>query len=370
MGGHPAVGSGLARPLLCGYYGEHNLGDDALLAALLEQLPEGSIPLVTAFDEALVQARFQVATVARRSLPAVLQALEHCDALVLGGGSLLQDSTSFRSLLYYGALISLARLQGKPVLLWGQGLGPLLRQRSRLLVRCLLSLASACSWRDSASAALARGWGVIGPTGSDPVWALPSIPWHGHGGPILVCWRPTPLLEGEAWRPYLQALNDLAVCCDRPVHWLPFHHDQDGDLLARLAGAALLPPELEARSTQVAAADPREAQEHFAAAGLVLAMRLHALVLAALAGAPCVALSYDPKVQAAAEGLGCPCQDLAEPVRAEVLLTCWHAGLDRPVAVDRLVALQRQADVHRDLLNAGVQRTGHRRLPDGPAPGG
>jgi polysaccharide pyruvyl transferase WcaK-like protein len=29
------------RALICGYYGEHNLGDDALLEVLLDQLPAG-----------------------------------------------------------------------------------------------------------------------------------------------------------------------------------------------------------------------------------------------------------------------------------------------------------------------------------------
>jgi polysaccharide pyruvyl transferase CsaB len=149
LAAHPITGHGPAasRPvLLCGYYGEHNLGDDALLEALLGQLPAGVTPLVTAHDETQVQARFGVATVPRRRLKAVLAALGRCRALVLGGGSLLQDATSFRSLVYYGALISAARLQGKPVLLWAQGLGPLRRRRSRLLVQALLPAISAISW--------------------------------------------------------------------------------------------------------------------------------------------------------------------------------------------------------------------------------
>lgn len=98
------------RPLLCGYYGEHNLGDDALLEALLEQLPADCEPVVTAFDEQEVATRHRVRTSARRSLAAVRAALERCDALVLGGGSLLQDSTSFRSLLYYAAQIGRAHV--------------------------------------------------------------------------------------------------------------------------------------------------------------------------------------------------------------------------------------------------------------------
>jgi hypothetical protein len=79
------------RVLLCGYYGEHNLGDDALLQVALGQLPTGVMSTVTAFDEAQVQERFGVSTVPRRSLRQVLHALKGVDALVLGGGSLLQD---------------------------------------------------------------------------------------------------------------------------------------------------------------------------------------------------------------------------------------------------------------------------------------
>ncbi|MEI7951733.1 MAG: polysaccharide pyruvyl transferase CsaB, partial [Synechococcaceae cyanobacterium ELA182] len=41
--------------LVCGYYGEHNLGDDALLEVLLAQLPPAVQPLVTAWDQPLVR---------------------------------------------------------------------------------------------------------------------------------------------------------------------------------------------------------------------------------------------------------------------------------------------------------------------------
>ena len=173
---------GGGKVLLCGYYGEHNLGDDALLEVLLSQLPQGWEPLVTAHDQPMVQRRFGVATTDRRSLRGVLRALAGCDALVLGGGSLLQDSTSFKSLLYYAALIGAARLQGKRVCLWGQGLGPLHRRRSRLLVRSLLPLVNAISWRDPASASLAADWGIEAPVGSDPVWGLAPRAWQGGAG--------------------------------------------------------------------------------------------------------------------------------------------------------------------------------------------
>jgi polysaccharide pyruvyl transferase WcaK-like protein len=99
----------------------------------------------------------------------------------------------------------------------------------------------------------------------------------------------------------------------------------------------------------VSAVDPDEAMVHFQGASLVLAMRLHGLILAALAGSPCAALSYDPKVASAAAALGCPCQSLDAPL-APALVEVWQALLDHapdPQAVQRL---RQQSQVHRALL--------------------
>ena len=340
-----------APVLLCGYYGEHNLGDDALLEVLLQQLPASVKALVTARDRQQVQERFGVATVDRRRLTAVLKALSGCRALVLGGGSLLQDSTSFNSLLYYAALIMAARCQGKPVLLWGQGLGPLRRRRSRLLVRALLPLVSQVCWRDPDSAQLAARLGRPGGHAPDPVWASAGVQWRGRGGALVVCWRPTPLLVGRAWQSYLEALGRLAVQAEREVIWLPLHRGQDSDLLSQLQEQGLVDDGLRRRSRQVEALTPREAKAVFATAGLVISMRLHGLILAAVSGAPCAALSYDPKVQAAASALGCPCHDLQQSATADQLQHHWAAVLDQPPASSHLGALASQARGHSRVLD-------------------
>ena len=349
------------RVLLCGYYGEHNLGDDALLEVLLRQLPAGWTPLITAHDQALVRRRFEdrwpdLQTVDRRNPRAVLAALGGSQALVLGGGSLLQDATSFRSLLYYAALILAARRRGLPVLLWGQGLGPLRRRRSRLLARLLLRQVSGISWRDAASARLAAGWGISATQGSDPVWGLEPLAWHGRGGPIVLCWRPVKLLDDAGWRLLLTALEQLAEQLDRPVHWLPFHQHQDSDLLHQLQRRGLVSEPLRRRSLQVEACSPEQAMQHFQGASLVVAMRLHGLILAALAGSPCAALSYDPKVAAAAEALGCPCLDLEGLQQAETrpafdrLLASWLPLVDHPADPAAREQLRAGTRVHAELL--------------------
>jgi polysaccharide pyruvyl transferase CsaB len=292
-----------------------------------------------------------VATVQRRSLRNVLIALRQCRALVLGGGSLLQDSTSLRSLLYYGALIVAARLQGRPVFLWAQGLGPLRRLRSRLLVRWLLPMATAITWRDAGSARLARGLGCVAPHGADAVWALPPLPWLGRGGPIVVCWRPTSLLTPQSWSVLLEALSQLAEDHDRQVLWLPFHRSQDDPLLQWLQQQGLMPPALLRRSRQVEAQLPSEAMAVFRSAGLVVAMRLHALILAALSGSPVAALSYDPKVQACASEFGCGCTDLADVLPSpDQLSAAWADALDQPTSADALRQMQQATAVHQALL--------------------
>jgi polysaccharide pyruvyl transferase WcaK-like protein len=136
------------------------------------------------------------------------------------------------------------------------------------------------------------------------------------------------------------------------VLWLPFHRDQDGELLTQLSDAGLVGEALRRRSRRIEAHHPGEATDVFRAAGLVMAMRLHALILAGLAGAPLAALSYDPKVQACADGLGCPCHPLAEPGDAEALLAQWSSVLDQPGPGGTVKALQRSTAVHRDLLQA------------------
>ncbi|MEB3156710.1 MAG: polysaccharide pyruvyl transferase CsaB [Cyanobacteriota bacterium] len=336
--------------MLCGYYGEHNLGDDALLEVLLSRLPAGCKPVVTARDERWVSERFGVETCDRRRLGVVMRRLVTMDVLVLGGGSLLQDATSLNSLVYYCLLILTARLLGKRVLLWGQGLGPLRRPVSRWLVRGVLPLATAISWRDHASGQLAERLGQPPhPVGSDPVWAYPRRSWQGVGGPIVLCWRPVKALGDEGWRAYLEALEFLTAANERDLVWLPFHREQDRGLFPVLRQRGLLSASLARRCRELEVTEPDGAMEHFARAGLVVAMRLHGLILAALAGSPVAALSYDPKVAAAAQSLGCPLHDLATPPPGD-LAAQWQRVLDQPPADQTIATVRAETAAHDQLL--------------------
>jgi polysaccharide pyruvyl transferase WcaK-like protein len=158
-------------------------------------------------------------------------------------------------------------------------------------------------------------------------------------------------LDVDAWRRLSAALELLAERHDREVLWLPFHRQQDVGLLEELVQKGLIGETLQRRSRELVADQPQEAMAVFRSAGLVVAMRLHALILAALSGSPVSALSYDPKVQACAAAFGCSCLDLADPVpSASDLSSVWSDALDQPPSSSVLQDQQRSTAVHRALL--------------------
>ncbi len=110
------------RLLLCGYYGYGNLGDEAVLARLQEELGE-SFSLTVLSGECKESARIHGAERVSRQTPfRVLRAIQEADVFLLGGGNLLQNETSNRSLSYYTLLFHLARRAGcRTVLLGGIG---------------------------------------------------------------------------------------------------------------------------------------------------------------------------------------------------------------------------------------------------------
>ncbi|KKZ13004.1 MAG: hypothetical protein TE42_02085 [Candidatus Synechococcus spongiarum SP3] len=351
--------------LLCGYYGEHNLGDDALLATLLALLPPSCHVVATARDQRQVQAQFGIATCPRGGPIRLLLALMRTQVLVLGGGSLLQDSTSRRSLLYYLALILTARLLGRPVLLWGQGLGPLKTRTSHLLARLSLHLAQGVTWRDDQSAAMAAAWGIHAPVGRDPVWSLPrrntadSIDGPAAGA-ICLCWRPTPLLHAAGWRQLESQVIADARRHKAPVCLVPFHARQDAVLLkacaARLQAAGLVCQFWRPRT-------PWHFMDGLAPAGLVVAMRLHAVILAAMADRPLLALSYDPKVEAAAMAMAIPSINLADLDGLAALPATWERARRWRLSPTRLVRHRQQNRCHQEMLAQRLGPVDQRDLP-------
>ncbi|MGM9593904.1 MAG: polysaccharide pyruvyl transferase CsaB [Candidatus Onthomonas sp.] len=286
----------MADILISGYYGFDNLGDELLLTALLRDLrqvtSESRITVLSACPPA-TQARHGVKAVPRNKFQAVLRALKQCDLLLSGGGSLLQDGTSSRSLLYYLGLLALAQAMGKDTMVYSQGVGPLLRPWNRALTRAVLSQATAVTIRDETSREMLEALGLRRPmqVTADPVLALPIRP--GKGESTQLAW----VIHGRYCTPAAcKALREAMTELHRQgcTSWLlPFCPGEDTPILETLTPWGRMVPR-------------EQLWPRLRRCGVVISMRLHGLILGAKLGAELVSLTCDPKSDAFLEELGRP----------------------------------------------------------------
>ena len=289
------------RVVISGYVGYGNTGDEAVLAGMLVSLRRETKRLdvtVLSGNPPQTERTHEVRAIRRGDVLAVARALRGADGLISGGGSLLQDRTSPRPVAYYSGVMQLARVMGIPYVIFAQGLGPLTYAPNRALAAMALRGAAYASLRDEASIALARRLGVrreIDLVG-DPALALNPVSTGTHGH-VAVAVRP--------WgtrRAYLTELRNAlaALSLDNRILAVPMQDDVDREpslaVVQGIPGAEVLPA--------TAGLDERLAA--IGSAGLVIGMRLHALIVAAAAGVPAIGVSYDPKVEAFAARAGQP----------------------------------------------------------------
>ncbi|HIK23931.1 MAG TPA: polysaccharide pyruvyl transferase CsaB [Thermosynechococcus sp. M3746_W2019_013] len=337
----------MSQVFLCGYYGYGNTGDEALLATLLEQLPRHVSPVVLSGNPRATADRYGVGTCDRRQWQTVLRTLQQSHAFIWGGGSLIQDVTSWRSPLYYLGLMTLAQRFGCRTIAWAQGIGPLRSPLYRWWTRKLLRRCVAVTVRDSGSAALLRQWGIPHQQGADPVWlmsARPGLPPQDRA-PIAVCLRPHRHLTSDRWQLLKMALRRWQEETGVLLLLLPFQRQQDLPLAEDLYGA-LLPDQTQLISCE----DPREMKGILAATAGAIAMRLHALIMAASVGCRCFALSYDPKVRYLMADTGMAGVELAAlPPDPTALIHQWQHTFSAPVPSYQ--AYLQSAAVHKAVLN-------------------
>lgn len=113
----------MSKVVISGYYGFANAGDEAMLSAIIGSLrdimPHVEITVITGNCQ-MTRKHHNVHTVHRMNFLAIAAAIRRCDILISGGGSLLQDVTSTRSLYYYLLIMRIALFFHKPVMLYAQ----------------------------------------------------------------------------------------------------------------------------------------------------------------------------------------------------------------------------------------------------------
>ena len=149
--------------LISGYYGFNNIGDESILRTVIDNLREKLEDIditVLSQDPAQTSEKYGVKAARRMSLWDILRCVWRCDLLLSGGGSLLQDATSGRSILYYLFILRLAQLLGKETFIYSQGIGPISDPRNRRLAARVLRRTSGIVVRDVKSRDLLLEIGV------------------------------------------------------------------------------------------------------------------------------------------------------------------------------------------------------------------
>jgi len=304
---------GQSRIFISGYYGFGNTGDEAVLAVLVRHLSQlTQVKRISVLAAKAGSTLEGVQVVGRRSPLRVLKAILRSDVLISGGGGLLQNATSNRSLWYYLAIISVAKLSGCRVLIVANGIGPLRGDFSRWMVGRAVAGCDYISVRDDVSRedliAMKVAPDQIRQV-ADPAFLLqradvvpltPDTLIGESGGAYIAIalrfWKRLPL-TGKliALVSHIQRQTGYTVCL------VPMQEPADRELAeiirAAVPGVVVTAPQL----------GPRQIAAVFASSEMTVAMRLHGLIFAVAAGVPVLALAYDPKVAALAEQTAQPC---------------------------------------------------------------
>ncbi|PRO65683.1 polysaccharide pyruvyl transferase CsaB [Alkalicoccus urumqiensis] len=296
--------------VLSGYFGFDNAGDEAILHSMIhafrDERPDVVITVLSNQPEKTKQS-YGVDAVNRWNLKEVIGAVRSADRLISGGGSLLQDKTGPKSVLYYCGVMAIAHVLRTPVTVYAQGIGPLASRASRLLTRQTMKKVDQLTVRDEASRALLREIGVENDIDVVPDPVLGMNPEVIRAAPdadyIAVSVRSWP--SGRAHLRKIAGTLDRLLEEGERIVFLPMHGEED----ARAASQVLASMKHSGHeNVRVLDADaPLEEKQRTAAeAKLVVGMRLHALIFAAAGYTPFTPISYDPKIDAFASLCGQP----------------------------------------------------------------
>lgn len=302
--------------VLSGYYGFRNSGDDALFYAIADDLrrhvPDARIAVLSAHAKEM-RTVYGVDCIPRFCPLSIHKALKHTKMLISGGGSLIQDATSSKSLMYYLTVIRHAKRVGTKVYVYANGMGPLKKKNYARAAR-VLDRVDYITLRDPASLEELKKMGVHTPpvaVTADPVLLTETCTKE----EIEATLRKNALPENARYfaisvREWKQndpeLVSKIAKIADYAAEkygltplFLPMRYPNDVLVSEKIADT------MKAHSYVVKTAPGvRDMLCLVKGSEVVLGMRLHILVYAACAEVPVIGLVYDQKVSAFLDYIG------------------------------------------------------------------
>jgi polysaccharide pyruvyl transferase CsaB len=299
-----------------GSFGGVNIGDEAILSGLLILLKTLGKVKVTVFSSnvELTQREYNVNAIDYLNVAGVINSLLSADILLCGGGTIIGNEVTDSTFChYYNDLIANAHKLNKKVVLIGIGANRIQLDESRRVTRNYLAKVDQILTRDDESTGIIRGlvdrklnlhttadlaW-LIKPASSAKTKKMLAK----HGIPNFK--RPVVGVSvvNEIWQYERQYKDVLARVCDHMAEQYdariiflcndtredPYYDRKASeDILGMMKHSATI---LDNRYYK-----PEDMAGIYGACQLVIGMRLHALIFAALSGVPFVAISRADKI--------------------------------------------------------------------------
>ncbi|HAR40560.1 MAG TPA: polysaccharide pyruvyl transferase CsaB [Coprothermobacter sp.] len=263
----------MKKVLMVGYWGGFNVGDEGFLEIVLPRLRHKAHITVASKNPENTMKSFNVRSVKAEPLTLVRELLRN-DIVLEGPGGLFQDATSFKSLFYYFLAPFLGKLFGKKVYLYGIGIGPINRSISERLTLKAFRMADGKYVRDAYSYDWLQSRGVSCDLAADVVFTVAGEHYYGYN----------PMFDSVLYIPSHK--------------WENLDVDQvDGNMVIFFPGKDL-PMTAAARGTYIDGLElgVLEIVSLFKQYKGAVVGRLHAGILATIAGLPFVAIPYDVKL--------------------------------------------------------------------------
>lgn len=348
----------MTRVLVLGYYGFGSFGDEIILEAVQDELTNIDCEAMFAVnkpDQYASPVYSRHSLVDRHDLSAMRAALRACDCVMLGGGGLIQDVTSWRSSLYYLGIPLLGMFHKKVLVSYAQGVGPIRRLWTRHLVRTVFGRMSLIDVRDDASRDLLVTCGIqtreIHVSSDAGLSYLTSryresLTVTGHESLIIAC-----VNERFGWTPEETAsfLDCIGSQLSARLHLVVLFPSADLIFTQAVRARLLTSSELTVSPEPVALVNL------CSSATLTVAGRYHMAAVALAARSPLVALAYDPKVSQLAARYGFEAlqpggspQQAARHVRATTILPVTEEPLAQlaQIRMNRIARLRTVLEQH------------------------
>ncbi len=303
--------------LISGYYGFKNSGDDALLLSIIKDLksinPELDLVVLSKNPEETKRI-YGVKAISRFNPFAIAAHMRRARLLISGGGTLLQDGTSSKSLWYYLAVIRTAKLMGVKVMIYSNGIGPLTRACNRRAAKRTLEKADLITLRDANALAELKGLGVENKNTvltADPAFNLEGAD-RERGERLLreqgadtnkkilgISVRSWKRLPPDFADSLAQIADYAAERYDLYTVFLPMQPSRDTALSERIMNKLKTPATIMSGGETV-----EDMLSVVSCMEVCIGMRLHTLIYASANSVPLIGLVYDPKINGFMDYIG------------------------------------------------------------------